>query len=322
MRVSRIRCVSQIIFFLFLMYGAYGGLRFRNFLPMWRCPHLKSFSEGCYLLPLQRFQHGLRIYPHHYPGMPFTGYVVMGGQIRTFLYFFLSLIIFIVLFNKLWCGWVCPFGTFQDGISFLRKKSGGRGIRFSERTKRILRPIKYIMLFVFLSTPIIFLSGFNIGYAPLFCQICPAKSILNTFEGNLLNLAVHFSSVTVASILTCIVVGITIVGISFKERFFCIFCPIAAFINIFNKFSILGLKKNVDSCDGCGNCWRACPMDIKELYLEKEKASILKEDCILCLRCIESCPQDNALSLRFFKKAIFSSARRYFQQIFQKKMKS
>lgn len=300
MSVNRIRYVTQIIFFLLLIYGAYLGLRFRNFLPMWRCPHLKNFSEGCYLLPLMRFQYGLRTYPSHYPGIPFSGYVVMAGQAKAFLYFFLSLIIFILLFNKLWCGWVCPFGTFQDGVSFVRKKFGVRKTRFSERTKRILRPVKYLMLFAFLSTPIIFLLGFNIGYAPLFCEICPAKSILNAFEGNFLNLAVHFSSVTMFSILTCIVAGVTLAGIFFKERFFCIFCPIAAFINIFNKFSMLRLKKDTDSCDNCGNCWQVCPMDIKELYLEKERPNIPKEDCILCLRCVESCPQDHGLSLRFF----------------------
>ena len=209
--------------------------------------------------------------------------------------------------TMLWCGWICPFGAFQDGVSFLRKRIGVKETRFSEKTKDILGPIKYVSLLVFLSTPIIFLSGFKMGYAPLFCEICPVKSILNAFEGNFLNLAVHSSSSTVASILTCIVAGATLAGIFFKERLFCIFCPVAAFINIFNKFSFIHLKKNVNFCDGCKNCWRACPMDIKELYLEKKKSNILKEDCILCLKCIEACPQDNTLSLHFLRKGIFSS---------------
>lgn len=316
MRVYRARYVTQIIFFLLLMYGAYVGLRFGNFLPMWRCPNQYGYSQGCYLLPLQRFQYGLTICPQDKKGLPFPAYVVMWGQTAAYLRFFLSIIIFIIIFNKLWCGWFCPFGTFQDGVSFIRKKIGIREVKFSERTKYLLMPFKYILLVLFLSAPIIFALGFKVE-SPLFCKICPVKSILNLFGGNALNLSIWFPSDTMASILTCIITGITLTGIFFRKRLFCLFCPIAAFINIFNKFSLLQIKKNVNTCTACGNCWQKCPMDIKEVYLEREKGSVLPKDCIFCLRCIETCPQDDTLSIKFFKKVFFSSKR--YLEVFKKK---
>lgn len=317
MKVRRIRFLVQIISFLLLIYGGYVGLRFKNFLPMWACTNPSNYSAACYLLPLQRLQEGLSVYPLDYHRtMPFPGYVIMWGW-WAYLSFFLSLIVFAIVFNKTWCGWFCPFGTFQDWISSIRKKIGIREIQFSERTKHILAPIKYISLMLFLITPAIYALGFNTG-TPIFCKICPVKSFLSIFEGNLLNFGIGYPPGVMASILTCIITGVTLVGIIFKERFFCFFCPIAGFINIFNKFSFFRFRKNVNSCNGCGNCWRVCPMDIKEVYQEKTKENVLAEDCILCLKCIEACPQDNALFVRFFKKDIFSSTRGYFTKLFIK----
>lgn len=53
-------------------------------------------------------------------------------------------------------------------------------------------------------------------------------------------------------------------------------------------------------------------MDIEEVYLEKEKEDVDKENCIFCLKCIEACPEDKALSATFMKKNIFSSSKAYF----------
>lgn len=319
MRIYRARWLIQIISFLLLIYGGYVGLRFDNFLPQWRCPNQSNYFDGCYLLPLQRFQYGLKIDPQDNSGLHFPGYVVMWGLTKTYLRFFLSLIIFIIIFNKLWCGWFCPFGTFQDLINFIAKKFVIKKIQFSGKIRYVLRSIKYIFLVIFFSALVILAFGFNIEDSPFFCKFCPAKLFLNAFEGNFLNLAVHFSSGALFSIITCILSGIILGGVIFKKRLFCFFCPIGAFINIFNTFGFLKLKKNVVSCISCKNCADICPMDIKEVYLEKERSDVLQDDCILCLKCIESCPQDKTLSISCFKKNILSSSKNFRLKYFKKR---
>ncbi len=96
MKLHKIRILVQVLFFLFLIYGAYFGLRFENFIPTWRCQNQVSYSEGCYLLPLQRLQYGLKIYPEGFRGMPLPGYVVLWGKWSAYLRFLLTLIIFII----------------------------------------------------------------------------------------------------------------------------------------------------------------------------------------------------------------------------------
>jgi polyferredoxin len=84
-----------------------------------------------------------------------------------------------------------------------------------------------------------------------------------------------------------------------------LFCPVSALINVFNKISFLQLKKTIKFCSYCGNCWRVCPMNIKEVY--KNDGNIIKDDCNLCLKCLENCPREKALSINYFNKTIFSS---------------
>lgn len=315
MKISRFRYLIQIIFFIFFIYGAYLGLRVINFLPVWRCPNQVSHSQGCYLLPLQRLQQSINVPTTDTRGIPFAGYVIFKGW-GTYILFFMTLIIFSIIFNKLWCGWLCPFGTFQDTVTFIREKIGFKCLHLTEAIKHKLKPIKYVLLFLFLFLP--FISGIGLpSEPPIFCKICPVKSFLSIFDGNFLNLAVRISTNTLFSIITCIFAGVIFSAMIFINRFFCFFCPVAAFINIFSRFSFLRLKKNASKCNFCGNCWMNCPMDIKEICIEKNKNDIQKENCILCLRCIENCPQDAVLFIKVFKKIFFSSSQKYFVRYFK-----
>ncbi|MDD5166163.1 MAG: 4Fe-4S binding protein [Candidatus Omnitrophica bacterium] len=317
MKVFRIRTITQIIFFFILLYGSYIGLRFMNFMPTWACTNPVDYSSACYLLPMQRFQYGLN--PYLMYSMPFPGYFIMQGWM-AFLFFFLYLIIFIIIFNKLWCGWICPFGTLQDGISFIRKKLKIRETQFSEKTKHSIRPIKYLLIILNFVMPFGFAFG-AVAATPIFCRICPVKTLLPPLHGNILNLTIGFPPGVVYSIITCIFAAFILIMIFFRERFFCTICPICAMIHIFHKSSLLQFKKNVGACDSCGNCWRVCPVDIKEVYLEKKKENVIQENCNLCLKCIEACPQKGALSIKYFNKTIFSSSREYLEKIIGRKGK-
>lgn len=318
MRIYRIRYLVQIVFFFIIIYGAYFGIRFKTFLPMLGCTNTSHYSRSCYMLPLQNFQNGINISPDGLNIMPFPGYAIIWGQARAYLWFFLSIVIFVLVSNKLWCGWICPFGTFQDGVNFLRRKLKLRETRFSESTKNNFRSVKYIFLVLFLGLLAGQAFGFRADMPPIYCNICPVRPFLSIFEGSLLNFGIGYPPGIFFSIITCIFAGVVFIGMFLKERFFCNFCPVIAFFNCFSRLSMLKLKKNVNSCNSCGNCWRVCPMDIKENYSEKKNENLLSENCILCLRCIEVCPQDNTRSLSWFKKNILASSKRYFAGFLKK----
>ena len=183
--------------------------------------------------------------------------------------------------------------------------------------------VKYILLSLCIVIP---LSIANFGLHPdwtlPFCQICPAKPLLPMFSGNFSHFSIDFTNATTLAftLTSMMIVGGLLVGMFFKERFFCMFCPMLGLMHIFKAISPLKFEKNVETCLSCGNCQRICPIDIDRIYLEKEKKDVLTEDCMACMRCIESCPGDGVLSLKWFKFNLFSSSKSYLARKWSKKI--
>lgn len=231
-------------------------------------------------------------------------------------------ILLAVVFSKTWCGWICPFGTLQDWISSLRKRFSVRESQFSWGLRDKLKSVKYILLGLLLVIPVLIANaGLHSDFKLPFCQICPAKVLMPMFEGNFMYLGVNAvnSITTIMTVISIILAAFFLTGMFFKDRFFCIFCPMLALIGIFDRIGFMRLRKKIDSCIGCGNCQRICPVDIKEVHLEKKKEDVLTQDCVECFKCAEACPQDGALSVKFLKWRIFSSSRKYVAGLFGKR---
>ncbi|MCK4994314.1 MAG: 4Fe-4S binding protein [Candidatus Omnitrophica bacterium] len=312
MKVYESRFLIQSISFAVLTYGGRLGLRLGHWLPCFACPYVGSCSGHCYLMALQRSQWGFQI--------PFAEFISVWG-LRA-LGMFAGFVLLTLVLSKAWCGWICPFGTLQDWIAFLRRKLGIKELQFSWSLRDRLKPIKYIFLILLIVIPILIANaGLHSDFGLPFCQICPAKKLMPIFQGNFRYFAVDVTNpITVfMTIVSLILTAVFFVGMFFKDRFFCLFCPLLAMISFFDKIGFVRLKKKVDACTSCGNCQRICPVDIREVHLEKEKKNVLTQDCMLCLKCVESCPQDGVLSFRFLNKTIFSSSKNYISKCFIKK---
>ena len=227
---------------------------------------------------------------------------------------FVLFLLFFIPLSKLWCSWVCPFCLFQDWVTWIRKKLGIREMIFTRKTRASLKPIKYVLLALLVAIPLA-IANLNLhpDWALPFCQICPAKPILPLFTGDLSHFHLDFTNkVTLSFTATAMVItGGFLAGIFFKERFFCIFCPLLALMHLCRKLSPVRFQKQVQTCIGCGNCERMCPVDISNVHLEKKRKDVLTEDCMGCMSCAESCPGDGTLSFRLLGFPLFSSSRAY-----------
>jgi ferredoxin-type protein NapH len=302
--VEKFRLITQHLSFLLLIYGGRLGIRLGHSLPCFACPYVGGCAGHCYLMVLQR----------HSVGFQTAIETLFSSAAVTMLYPFVLFLLLFLPLSKLWCGWLCPFCLFQDWITMLRKKTGIREMIIARVTRKKLDAIKYVLLALLIAIPLFIANaGLHPDWALPFCQICPAKPILPLFEGNVSYFHIDGTNgVTICfTLLSMILTGGLLVGMFFKERFFCIFCPMLALMHLFKYISPVRFEKEVDICTGCGNCQRMCPMDISDVYLEKEKKDVLTQSCTGCMTCVESCPGDDVLVFKWSGFKLFSSSRRY-----------
>ena len=196
----------------------------------------------------------------------------------TLFYVFGILLLYCILFGRLICGWLCPFGLIQE----LVYKIPTPKLKKSPIT-RLFSYVKYVILVVFvLIIPISY--GLKDLPLPAFCKyICPA----GTIEGGL-GLLAHKVNESYFSMLGplftwkfMLMVSI-IVGSVFAFRLFCRFiCPLGALYGLFNKLSFFGIKLDPQKCTDCGLCRAKCKVDIRHVG---------DQECISCGECIDVCP--------------------------------
>jgi len=307
MRVDRIRLLIQFICFILMIYGGIFLIDFGRGLPILTCAYSKYRAGMCFLYPLQRFI-----------GLPFFALL---GQYGILLLTYMGMFfLWAIVLNTAWCGWVCPLGFLQDLLTELREFLGVDLSRFSWLNRDRYRSVKYILLVLLIILPIgvgnsvLGLPKLTGDLAVPFCQICPARSLLPMFDGNFSHILIDFSSGTkiVLSSLSMIILALLFTASFLKRRFLCSYCPMSALLSLFGKIGLLSLKKDGQRCTRCGNCSRVCPMEIREIAEEREKTNLVTQDCMLCMRCIEVCPEDYALRATFAGLTIFPSTAKGF----------
>ncbi|MBE9571580.1 MAG: 4Fe-4S binding protein, partial [Proteobacteria bacterium] len=223
------------------------------------------------------------------------------------------------IIGRAWCSWICPFGFIQDVLDLIRRKLHFGYITFPERLRKGLSCVKWIFLFIALIIPLWIAFPF---FAPSvardmhqpFCQLCPGRYILPLITGNISEVAVNFKSATTITmtILGLSLAILTIIGALLKRRFWCPYCPMGLLISLYRRISFIKLKKDCQKCTMCEVCYNVCPMEIQQVFKERTKEDVTFGDCILCLRCIEHCPEDGVLHADFLGKTIYKSTSKGF----------
>lgn len=304
MNLFKVRFTIQLLTFVLFVYGGYFAIELGSKLPVFACPYNTEAAGACYLIPLQ-----------HQLSMP--AQILLGGAGIAVITGLLTFLFWFIFLNKGWCGYACPFGTLQDWITLLRKNMGIRFSSYKENEHKKLSKIKYIFLAIVLVVPLLMGVGVLGGeWSASFCKMCPARIISPMFSADFSQWTIDFSSKTsmVLTALGMIFAGLFFVGSFVKKRFFCFFCPMSALHYIFSKFSIVRLTKEGSKCTRCGDCYAVCDMQIKDIADDVESKNILRDDCILCLKCVAACPEDDALHFDILKLRAFSSSKEGFDK--------
>lgn len=311
MFIKKLRQIIQASSFVVLTYGGHIGVNLGYALPCFSCPYVYSCGGYCFIMFLQRVGFfGIAAYDRLYT---YIG-------LQNILWFFVFILLASLL-SRFWCGWICPFGTFLDVLARLRHKMGIRELELSEKAIQRLGYLQWTFLgIIFLVPLLISFANFSQDLRILFCKICPARVVMPMFVGDFGRIGLEYSNwlTLIISLIGTGFAAFTIIASFYKDRFFCLVCPMLPLIKICDRFSPWSFTKKAVRCHGCGNCQRVCPMDIREVHLKKVDGSVKDDRCILCMNCMEACPENESLKLSFMGREIFKSSKKYFINRFLK----
>ena len=256
-------------------------------------PYLANFKGGrLYTGKWKQFCNpGLNCYscPAASLACPIGALQAVGGSMNFKFSFYVVgiLLAFGILLGRAVCGWLCPFGFFQEVLHKIPSPKW--------KLKKAFCYIKYVVLVVFVIVlPVIVTDYMGMG-KPAFCQyICP----VGTLEGGVPLLLSHAGLRQTAGSLFALkmmILIVTIAGCVCVYRFFCkILCPLGAIYGLLNKISIYRLEVNERRCVNCGKCKQVCKMEVDPVQ-QPDSA-----ECIRCGACVAVCPA-GAICMGFLK---------------------
>jgi len=173
--------------------------------------------------------------------------------------------------GPVFCGWICPFGTFQEWLGRIGKKLfKKRYNRFvPARLDAVLRYLRYLVL-----AAVVYNTA--VTGVLMFANMDPYFALFNAWTGEV-------------AITAFVVLGVVMLLSLFVERPFCKYaCPYGAVLGLFNLVRIFPIRRNAETCIDCGLCDKHCPMNINV----SGKTVIRHHQCISCLECTSevACP--------------------------------
>ena len=216
---------------------------------------------------------------------------VVGSSRFKFSYYITGFfILFGVILGRFICGFLCPFGWFQDLLHKIPCK------KFSTGKLKPLRYLKYIILLVFvILLPMLVTNSVGMG-DPFFCKyLCPQGVLEGAIPLSLSNASIRMALGKLFTYKSLILIAVVILSILFYRPFCKWICPLGAIYSLFNKVSFLRIKVENDRCVGCMQCTKACKMDVNVLETPDHP------ECIRCGACMKACPH-NAIHYQFMGK--------------------
>jgi cytochrome c oxidase accessory protein FixG len=181
----------------------------------------------------------------------------------VFLLFTIGIMLFTVLYGRIWCGWMCPQTVLSDFSRSIEKMSAWfTGHRFFQRS------LSHGLLAVFSALVAVDLIAYFISPYDLITDVLSRSVGPWTFWS-----WIFFS--------TLLYLNLAFV----RQRFCASVCPYARFQSAFfdqRSLTIAFDTSRSDECMGCEACVRNCPanIDIREG---------IQVECINCAECIDAC---------------------------------
>ena len=205
---------------------------------------------------------------------------VVGSSKFRFSYYITGILILLgVLLGRFICGFLCPFGWFQELLHKIPSK------KLSTKKLRPLRWLKYaILLIMVVLLPVLVTNELGMG-DPFFCKyLCPQGVVEGAIPLSVVNPGIRAALGKLFSWKMGILITVVVLSVFFFRPFCKWLCPLGAFYALMNRVSLFTMGVDRNKCISCGACARKCLMDVD---ITKD---VNHPECIRCGMCIQVCP--------------------------------
>ncbi|HWP45877.1 MAG TPA: 4Fe-4S dicluster domain-containing protein [Candidatus Limnocylindrales bacterium] len=228
------------------------------------------------------------------------------GYIYRYLGWALGIIVLTFLFGRVFCNWICPFGTLHQFVNYLFNIQPNSK-RIEQNRYHPAQYFKYAILVVFLIMAA--LGALQIGLLDPIVMMYRGFATFVSSAWNMLISAITplFARVRIEAswsdtlkfspgVAHRVFVGSFWIGLWFllfvalnlwKPRFFCRFvCPLGAFLGVLARYSLFRINRDVTKCTDCNLCLTRCE------GAADPQSMVRKSECFSCMNCIDDCPED------------------------------
>ena len=213
---------------------------------------------------------------------------VVGSSKFRFSYYITGFLILLgVLLGRVICGFLCPFGWFQELLHKIPTK------KLSTKKLKPLTYLKYVVLLVMVVLlPVLVTNELGMG-DPFFCKyLCPQGVLEGAIPLSLANAGIRAALGSLFTWKFIVLLTVIVLSIVFYRPFCKWLCPLGAFYALLNKVSLFQMQVDKSKCVSCGKCAKVCKMDVDVTKSPNHT------ECIRCGMCIRACPTD-AVSFRY-----------------------
>ena len=213
---------------------------------------------------------------------------VVGSSKFRFSYYITGFLILLgVLLGRVICGFLCPFGWFQELLHKIPTK------KLSTKKLKPLTYLKYVVLLVMVVLlPVLVTNQLGMG-DPFFCKyLCPQGVLEGAIPLSMANAGIRAALGSLFKWKFIVLLMVIVLSIVFYRPFCKWLCPLGAFYALLNKVSLFQMQVDQSKCVSCGKCAKVCKMDVDVTKSPNHT------ECIRCGMCIRACPTD-AVSFRY-----------------------
>ncbi|WP_337591879.1 4Fe-4S binding protein [Vescimonas sp.] len=205
---------------------------------------------------------------------------VVGSSKFAFSYYITGFLLLLgVLLGRFICGFLCPFGWFQELLHKIPTR------KLSTKRLKPLTYIKYaVLLLAVVLLPALIKNDVGMG-DPFFCKyLCPQGVLEGAIPLATVNSGIRSALGVLFSWKLGILITVIVLSVLFYRPFCKWLCPLGAFYALVNRVSLFGMKVDKHKCVSCGKCAKACKMDV-DVTKNPDHT-----ECIRCGMCIRACP--------------------------------